>query len=134
MIHNTHLTPADYLIKILNAKVYDVAKKTDLQLARNLSARINNTVLLKREDQQSVYSFKIRGAYNKMAHLSPEALAKGVICASAGNHAQGVALIGNVRLSWNVGGCHGVLAGGGGDDGGKGCVGEFGELCGLAGR
>ncbi len=90
--HNTPLTPADYLIKILNAKVYDVAKKTDLQLARNLSARINNTVLLKREDQQSVYSFKIRGAYNKMAHLSPEALAKGVICASAGNHAQGVAL------------------------------------------
>ena len=90
--HNPLLTPADYLIKILNAKVYDVAKKTDLQLARNLSARINNTVLLKREDQQSVYSFKIRGAYNKMAHLSPEALAKGVICASAGNHAQGVAL------------------------------------------
>ena len=90
--HNPLLTPADYLIKILNAKVYDVAKKTDLQLARNLSTRINNTVLLKREDQQSVYSFKIRGAYNKMAHLSPEALAKGVICASAGNHAQGVAL------------------------------------------
>ncbi len=86
------LTPADYLIKILNAKVYDVAKKTDLQLATNLSKRINNSVLLKREDQQSVYSFKIRGAYNKMAHLSPEALAKGVICASAGNHAQGVAL------------------------------------------
>lgn len=89
---HTSLTPADYLIKILNAKVYDVAKKTDLLLAINLSQRINNSVLLKREDQQSVYSFKLRGAYNKMAHLSAEALAKGVICASAGNHAQGVAL------------------------------------------
>jgi len=86
------LSPADYLIKILNAKVYDVAQESDLQLAANLSQRIHNTVLLKREDQQPVRSFKLRGAYNKMAQLSPAQLKKGVICASAGNHAQGVAL------------------------------------------
>jgi len=86
------LSPADYLIKILNAKVYDVAQESDLQLAANLSQRIFNTVLLKREDQQPVRSFKLRGAYNKMAQLSPAQLKKGVICASAGNHAQGVAL------------------------------------------
>ena len=61
-------------------------------MAKNLSRRIHNTVLLKREDQQPVHSFKLRGAYNKMAHLTPEQLKKGVICASAGNHAQGVAL------------------------------------------
>ncbi len=61
-------------------------------MARNLSRRIGNQVLLKREDQQSVFSFKLRGAYNKMAHLTPEQRARGVICASAGNHAQGVAL------------------------------------------
>jgi len=86
------LSPADYLIKILNAKVYDVAQESDLQLAANLSQRIHNTVLLKREDQQPVRSFKLRGAYNKMAQLSAVQLKKGVICASAGNHAQGVAL------------------------------------------
>ncbi|WP_225783799.1 threonine ammonia-lyase, biosynthetic [Xenophilus sp. Marseille-Q4582] len=86
------LTPADYLRKILNARVYDVAIESPLEPARALSARLNNTVLLKREDQQPVFSFKLRGAYNKMAHLSPEQLARGVICASAGNHAQGVAL------------------------------------------
>jgi threonine dehydratase len=86
------LTPADYLQKILTARVYDVAVETPLENARNLSARLNNKVLLKREDQQPVFSFKLRGAYNKLAHLSPEQLAKGVICASAGNHAQGVAL------------------------------------------
>ena len=86
------LTPADYLKKILNARVYDVAVESALEPAQALSARTGNTVLLKREDQQPVFSFKLRGAYNKMAHLSAEQLAKGVICASAGNHAQGVAL------------------------------------------
>ncbi len=86
------LTPADYLKKILTARVYDVAVESALEPARNLSRRLHNTVLLKREDQQPVRSFKLRGAYNKMAHLSPEQLKKGVICASAGNHAQGVAL------------------------------------------
>jgi threonine dehydratase len=81
-----------YLQKILNARVYDVAQETALDPARNLSRRLGNHVLLKREDQQSVFSFKLRGAYNKMAHLTPEQLQRGVICASAGNHAQGVAL------------------------------------------
>ena len=88
----TPLLPADYLKKILNARVYDVAQESPLELARNLSRRLHNKVLLKREDQQPVFSFKLRGAYNKMAHLTPEQLKKGVICASAGNHAQGVAL------------------------------------------
>jgi threonine dehydratase len=87
-----NLTPQDYLQKTLNACVYDVAIVTPLQTAKNLSQRLGNTVLLKREDQQEVHSFKLRGAYNKMAHLSPAQLKKGVICASAGNHAQGVAL------------------------------------------
>jgi threonine dehydratase len=87
-----HLTPADYLKRILNARVYDVARESALDNAPNLSSRLHNTVLLKREDQQPVFSFKLRGAYNKMAHLTPEQLKKGVICASAGNHAQGVAL------------------------------------------
>ena len=86
------LTPTDYLTKILTARVYDVAVESDLQPAKNLSRRLHNKVLLKREDQQPVFSFKLRGAYNKMAHLSAEQLARGVICASAGNHAQGVAL------------------------------------------
>ncbi len=86
------LTPFDYLKKILTARVYDVAIETTLEPARVLSRRLHNTVLLKREDQQPVRSFKLRGAYNKMAHLSAEQLQKGVICASAGNHAQGVAL------------------------------------------
>ncbi|PXW97114.1 L-threonine ammonia-lyase [Sphaerotilus hippei] len=81
-----------YLPRILTAKVYDVARETELETARNLSARLGNQVLLKREDNQPVFSFKLRGAYNKMAHLSAEELARGVICASAGNHAQGVAL------------------------------------------
>jgi threonine dehydratase len=83
---------ADYLKRILTARVYDVARETALEPARTLSRRIGNHVLLKREDQQPVFSFKLRGAYNKMAHLAPEALQRGVICASAGNHAQGVAL------------------------------------------
>jgi len=86
------LSPADYLKKILTARVYDVAIESDLQPAAALSRRLNNTVLFKREDQQPVFSFKLRGAYNKMAHLSAVQLKKGVICASAGNHAQGVAL------------------------------------------
>ncbi|NBY29204.1 MAG: threonine ammonia-lyase, biosynthetic [Betaproteobacteria bacterium] len=86
------LQPADYLKKILTARVYDVAIESALEPARALGRRLHNTVLLKREDQQSVRSFKLRGAYNKMVHLSPEQLKKGVICASAGNHAQGVAL------------------------------------------
>jgi threonine dehydratase len=84
--------PKDYLRKILTAKVYDVARETELELASHLSARIKNKVLLKREDNQPVFSFKLRGAYNKMAHLSPADLKRGVIAASAGNHAQGVAL------------------------------------------
>ena len=87
-----HLSPQDYLQKTLNARVYDVAIVSSLQIAKSLSKRLDNTVLLKREDQQEVHSFKLRGAYNKMAHLSPAQLKKGVICASAGNHAQGVAL------------------------------------------
>ena len=86
------LQPEDYLKRILTARVYDVAVESPLETARTLSARLGNTVLLKREDQQPVFSFKLRGAYNKMAHLSPPQLKKGVICASAGNHAQGVAL------------------------------------------
>ena len=86
------LKPADYLKKILTARVYDVAVESALEPARNLSKRLHNTVLLKREDQQPVFSFKLRGAYNKMAHLTPEQLQRGVICASAGNHAQGVAM------------------------------------------
>jgi threonine dehydratase len=85
------VTP-DYLERILNARVYDVAIETPLELATNLSVRVHNRVFLKREDMQPVFSFKLRGAYNKMANLSPQALKRGVICASAGNHAQGVAL------------------------------------------
>lgn len=84
--------PQDYLRRILTAKVYDVAQETPLEEAPRLSARLGNRLLLKREDMQSVFSFKLRGAYNKMAQLSPGVLAKGVIAASAGNHAQGVAL------------------------------------------
>lgn len=87
----TAATP-DYLERILNAHVYDVAVETPLELASNLSARMHNRIYFKREDMQPVFSFKIRGAYNKMAHLSPQALKRGVICASAGNHAQGVAM------------------------------------------
>ena len=86
------LTPADYLKKILTAKVYDVAHESALDLAPVLSKKLNNQVLLKREDQQPVFSFKLRGAYNKMVQLTPAELKKGVVCASAGNHAQGVAL------------------------------------------
>ncbi|MEM9163021.1 MAG: threonine ammonia-lyase, biosynthetic [Cyanobacteria bacterium P01_F01_bin.4] len=83
---------ADYLKRILTARVYDVAEETPLEVAPNLSARLKNKLLLKREDMQSVFSFKLRGAYNKMAQLPPDKLVQGVIAASAGNHAQGVAL------------------------------------------
>lgn len=82
----------NYREKIEHSQVYAVARHTPLDEMPNLSARFKNRILLKREDMQPVFSFKLRGAYNKMAHLSPEALARGVICASAGNHAQGVAL------------------------------------------
>lgn len=82
----------DYLKKILTARVYDVATETPLELAPALSQRLNNQIYFKREDMQSVFSFKIRGAYNKMAQLSDAERKRGVICASAGNHAQGVAL------------------------------------------
>ena len=74
------------------AFVYDVARETPLEEAVNLSARLGNRVLMKREDLQPVFSFKLRGAYNKLASLSADAIAAGVICSSAGNHAQGVAL------------------------------------------
>jgi len=83
---------SSYLQRILTARVYDVARETALDPARSLSRRIGNQVLLKREDQQPVFSFKLRGAYNKMVRLDPDSLKRGVICASAGNHAQGVAL------------------------------------------
>lgn len=82
----------DYLVQILTARVYDVAQETPLDYARNLSLRLNNQLFLKREDMQSVFSFKLRGAYNKMVNLPKDLLERGVIAASAGNHAQGVAL------------------------------------------
>lgn len=88
----TNYTPNDYKSRIENSRVYDVAKITPLEFQPNLSARIDNRVLLKREDMQPVFSFKIRGAYNKMANLPADVLKRGVICASAGNHAQGVAM------------------------------------------
>jgi len=81
----------DYLKKVLNARVYDVARETRLQPAKKLSARLNNKILLKREDEQDVFTYKIRGAYNKLINLPKDILAKGVVAASAGNHAQGVA-------------------------------------------
>ncbi len=83
---------SDYLERILKARVYDVAHESPLELAPALSKRLRNRLLLKREDLQPVFSFKLRGAYNKMAGLPRKRLAKGVIAASAGNHAQGVAL------------------------------------------
>src|SRR4026209_2508943 len=82
----------DYLEKILNARVYDVAQQTPLEVAPGLSRRMGNRLLLKREDLQPVFSFKLRGAYNKMVSLPRARLARGAIAASAGNHAQGVAL------------------------------------------
>lgn len=86
----------DYLERILLARVYDVAIESPLEVADNLSRRLSNHVWLKREDLQPVFSFKLRGAYNKMAGLGPEQLRRGVVAASAGNHAQGVALAAQV--------------------------------------
>jgi threonine dehydratase len=98
------MSAPDYLKKILTARVYDVARESELDYARALSTRLGNQVYLKREDNQTVFSFKLRGAFNKMVQLSPEELARGVITASAGNHAQGVALAA-ARL-----GCRAVIA------------------------
>ena len=89
--------PDSYIERILKARVYDVAQETPLTHALQLSARVGNPVFLKREDLQPVFSFKLRGAYNKLITLDPESRARGVIAASAGNHAQGVAL-GAARL------------------------------------
>ena len=83
---------SDYLNLIRDARVYDVAEITPLELAKNLSKRLANRVLMKREDLQPVFSFKLRGAYNKIVSLSADEIGNGVICSSAGNHAQGVAL------------------------------------------
>ncbi len=85
-----------YVKKILTSRVYDVAVETPLQPARQLSERLGNRILLKREDLQPVYSFKIRGAYNKLTQLSDAERACGVVTASAGNHAQGLALAAKV--------------------------------------
>ncbi|KAJ2380437.1 threonine deaminase, partial [Coemansia sp. RSA 2559] len=82
----------DYLQMILNSYVYDIASETPLSHAINLSAKINNSVYLKRDDLQSVFSFKIRGAYNRISHLTADEKARGIIACSAGNHAQGVAI------------------------------------------
>jgi threonine dehydratase len=87
----------DYLQRVLKARVYDVAIESPLDAAPRLSRRLGNQVLLKREDLQPVFSFKLRGAYNKISHLSAAIAARGVICASAGNHAQGVALAARER-------------------------------------
>lgn len=84
--------PQSYIKRILNARIYDLAAETPLEFAPLISARCKNQVWLKREDLQPVFSFKIRGAYNKLLQLSPEELARGVVAASAGNHAQGLAL------------------------------------------
>ena len=86
------IPPREYVERILRARVYDVARESPLDEAPRLSKRLGNRVLLKREDLQPVFSFKLRGAYNKLAGLSPEERARGVIASSAGNHAQGVAL------------------------------------------
>src|ERR1700683_1082964 len=87
----------DYLQRVLKARVYDVAIESPLDAAPRLSRRLGCRVMLKREDLQPVFSFKLRGAYNKIAHLSAATAARGVICASAGNHAQGVALAARER-------------------------------------
>ena len=87
----------DYIERILKARVYDVASVSPLERMARMSARLDCEVLLKREDLQPVFSFKLRGAYNKIANLSETAARRGVICASAGNHAQGVALAASRR-------------------------------------
>ena len=94
---NPRMDSIDYLKLIRDAKVYDVAIESPLELAKVLSSRFKNRILMKREDLQPVFSFKLRGAYNKIASLSDAELANGVICSSAGNHAQGVALAARQR-------------------------------------
>ena len=94
---NREMDADNYLELIRDAKVYDVAIESPLEVADILSARLNNRILMKREDLQPVFSFKLRGAYNKIAGLSDAELANGVICSSAGNHAQGVALAASKR-------------------------------------
>jgi threonine dehydratase len=84
--------PRNYVQKIQDADIYDLAIETPIDNAPLLSQRLNNRVLLKREDLQPVFSFKLRGAYNKLLNLSEQQLATGVVAASAGNHAQGLAL------------------------------------------
>ena len=92
-----------YLKRILTARVYDVAIESPLEMAPSLSARIGNQIMLKREDMQPVFSFKLRGAYNKMAQLTPEQLKRGVITASAGNHVQvSCYFIGTINVYGNV--------------------------------
>lgn len=91
------MSDREYLQRIQNASVYDVAVESPLDFARNLSARLNNRIWLKREDLQPIFSFKLRGAYNKLASLPDSDLCNGVICSSAGNHAQGVALAARQR-------------------------------------
>ncbi len=86
------MKPYPYLENIINARVYDVAVETPLEYAHTLSKRLGNQIYLKREDLQSVFSFKLRGAYNKIAQLDSDTRKAGIIAASAGNHAQGVAL------------------------------------------
>ncbi|CAJ2672597.1 threonine dehydratase biosynthetic chloroplastic-like [Trifolium pratense] len=98
---NVLVSPMLYLTSILTSKVYDVAKETPLELAPKLSERLGVNIWLKREDLQPVFSFKLRGAYNMMAKLPLDVLEKGVICSSAGNHAQGVALAAK-RLNCNA--------------------------------
>src|SRR3989304_7987652 len=89
---SSSMSPLDPLLHdILTSRVYDVAHETPLDPAARLSKRLGNTILLKREDEQPVFSFKIRGAYNKIAQLTEAERTRGIIAASAGNHAQGVA-------------------------------------------
>ena len=97
MCDNRGMDTINYLDLIRDANVYDVAIETPLELANILSARLGNKILMKREDLQPVFSFKLRGAYNKIASLTEAELANGVICSSAGNHAQGVALAARKR-------------------------------------
>ena len=89
----------DYVSLIDSASVYDVARESPVDFAENLSARLGNRVLMKREDLQPVFSFKLRGAYNKLASLCDDEIGAGVICSSAGNHAQGVSLAAIRRAS-----------------------------------
>jgi threonine dehydratase len=88
----TNSNKIDYLRLSLTSRVYEGAIETPLQYATNLSKKLKNNILLKREDLQPVFSFKIRGAFNKVAHLEVDQLKKGIVCCSAGNHAQGVAM------------------------------------------